>query len=193
MKKFHIFNFLFCDFIVLVIMFEKFRKSNDDEIKESRFENRSQSEIEDLPKETLEEKTFEPQEPVNIVEETTTSSEIGITALMDKRAKLEDAIDYVGLLIKNLKDKRTKLEKEIEDESVDIKNLKEKLMKVGEYIEEENRGIRELTQKRTNVEKDADEVATIISELKDKLSNIDNVVDEEGNKIKSFREKRDSS
>ena len=64
--------------------------------------------------------------------------EIGIVELMDKRAKLEEAIDYVGLMIKNLKDKRTVLEKDIEEESVDIKNLKEKLEKVSQYIEEEN-------------------------------------------------------
>ena len=46
-----------------------------------------------------------------------------------KRAKLEEAIDYVGLMIKNLKDKRTLLEKDVEEEAVDIKNLKEKLTK----------------------------------------------------------------
>ena len=69
--------------------------------------------------------------------------EIGIVELMDKRAKLEEAIDYVGLMIKNLKDKRTVLEKDIEEESVDIKNLKEKLEKVSQYIEEENKGIKE--------------------------------------------------
>ncbi|HET9009475.1 MAG TPA: transcriptional regulator, partial [Nitrosarchaeum sp.] len=39
-----------------------------------------------------------------------TVGEIGIVELMDKRAKLEEAIDYVGLMIKNLKDKRTVLE-----------------------------------------------------------------------------------
>ena len=55
-------------------------------------------------------------------------SEIGISSLMNKRAKLEEAIDYVGGLIANLKEKRTNLEKEIEEESVDIKNLKEKLI-----------------------------------------------------------------
>ena len=71
-------------------------------------------------------------------------SEIGIGELIGKRAKLEEAIDYVGLMIKNLKDKRTLLEKDIEEESVDIKNLKEKLQKINEYIEEENRGIKEL-------------------------------------------------
>ena len=65
--------------------------------------------------------------------------DIGISSLMDKRAKLEEAVDYVGMMIANLKDKRTGLEKEIEEESVDIKNLKEKLVKVNEYIEEETR------------------------------------------------------
>ncbi len=59
-------------------------------------------------------------------------SQIGIGELIGKRAKLEEAIDYVGLMIKNLKDKRTLLEKDIEEESVDIKNLKEKLQKVSE-------------------------------------------------------------
>ena len=62
------------------------------------------------------------------------SNDIGISSLMDKRAKLEEAVDYVGMMISNLKEKRTGLEKEIEEESVDIKNLKEKLMKVNEYI-----------------------------------------------------------
>ena len=85
-------------------------------------------------------------------------SPIGIGELMGKRAKLEEAIDYVGLMIKNLKDKRTMLEKDIEEESVDIKNLKEKLQKVSEYIDEENRGIQELADKRIKVENEADEV-----------------------------------
>jgi len=57
------------------------------------------------------------------------SNDIGISSLMDKRAKLEEAIDYVGMMISNLKEKRTGLEKEIEEESVDIKNLKEKFQK----------------------------------------------------------------
>ena len=57
------------------------------------------------------------------VEQTSSRSDIGISSLMDKRAKLEEAIDYVGMMISNLKEKRTGLEKEIEEESVDIKNL----------------------------------------------------------------------
>ena len=39
-------------------------------------------------------------------QETTSSSDIGISSLMDKRAKLEEAIDYVGMMISNLKEKR---------------------------------------------------------------------------------------
>jgi len=118
------------------------------------------------------------------------TSEIGISELMDKRAKLDEAIDYVGLMIKNLKDKRTRLEKDIEQESVDIKNLKEKLMKVSEYIEEENQGIQNLKMKRSAVEKEADEVGNFIGNLRNKLSGIDRVIDDEGNKIKSFKESR---
>lgn len=118
------------------------------------------------------------------------TSEIGISALMDKRTRLDEAIDYVGLMIKNLKDKRTRLEKDIEQESVDIKNLKEKLMKVSEYIEEENQGIQNLKMKRTAVEKEADEVGNFISNLRNKLSGIDRIIDDEGGKIKSFKESR---
>ena len=45
------------------------------------------------------------------VEQTSSRSDIGISSLMDKRAKLEEAIDYVGMMISNLKEKRTGLEK----------------------------------------------------------------------------------
>ena len=86
------------------------------------------------------------------VEAPSSDSDIGISSLMNKRAKLEEAIDYVGGLIANLKEKRTNLEKEIEEESVDIKNLKEKLMKVSDYIDEETQGIQQLTDKRNAVE-----------------------------------------
>ena len=95
-----------------------------------------------------------------------TASQIGIEALMDKRVKLEEAIDYVGLMIKNLKDKRTKLVKNIEDESVDIKNLKEKLTKINQFIQEENEGLQQLTSKRSQVEKDADDVGNIVYGLR---------------------------
>ena len=50
----------------------------------------------------------------------TSSRNIGISGLMDKRLQLDKAIDYVGLMIKNLKEKRTTLEKDIEDESEKI-------------------------------------------------------------------------
>ena len=124
---------------------------------------------------------------------TSSSNDIGISSLMDKRAKLEEAIDYVGMMISNLKEKRTGLEKEIEEESVDIKNLKEKLMKVNEYIEEETQGIQSLTNKRSAVEREADEVGGLITSLRDKLAGIDRVIDDEGTKIKSFKESRDKT
>ena len=43
--------------------------------------------------------------------ETTAQSQIGIEQLMGKRFKLEEAIDYVGGMIKDLKEKRTNLVK----------------------------------------------------------------------------------
>lgn len=122
--------------------------------------------------EVMEESRFRASEQVKIPEPiqqtrmSTSSEDIGIKALMDKRTKLEEAIDYVGLMIKDLKDKRTNLEKNIEDESVDIKNLKEKLVKVGQYIEEEKQGIKTLQQKRGEVEKEADDVAVMITNLR---------------------------
>ena len=125
--------------------------------------------------------------------EESTSSQIGIGSLMDKRAKLEDAIDYVGLMVKNLKDKRTKLEKDIEDESVDIKNLKEKLSKINEFIQDENNGLEELTNKRAGVEKEADEVGNIIYGQRDKISGIDKILADEADKIKRFKESKSSS
>jgi chromosome segregation ATPase len=144
----------------------------------------------------MEESRFHPSEQVKIPEPiqqtrmSTSGEDIGIKALMDKRTKLEEAIDYVGLMIKDLKDKRTNLEKNIEDESVDIKNLKEKLVKVGQYIEEEKQGIKTLQQKRGEVEKEADDVAIMITNLREKLINIDQVVNEEGTKIAKFKETR---
>ena len=41
--------------------------------------------------------------------ETAVQSQLGIEGLMDKRFKLGEAIDYVGLMIKNLKEKLTKI------------------------------------------------------------------------------------
>lgn len=185
-------------------MFDRFRKKKEEsedagfEMVEERpafnqdySESFSSNKQESTNEERLTEKVDNTQaEPQPQKSSSTLSSDIGISALMDKRAKLDEAIDYVGLMIKNLKDKRTRLEKDIEQESVDIKNLKEKLMKVSEYIEEENQGIQNLKMKRSAVEKEADEVGDFISNLRNKLSGIDGIIDDEGNKIKSFKESR---
>jgi len=185
---------------ILVIMFEKFRKK-----KEEFGESGGSEMVEERP---VEERKYHPEEIISEPEsripppsenssQTQTSSQsegqIGIRALKDKRVKLEEAIDFVGLMIKNLKDKRTNLEKEIEDESVDIKNLKEKLMKVSEYIEEENQGIQNLTRKRSSVENEADNVGSLINNLRGKLSGIDSIINIEGEKIKNFKESRKES
>ena len=148
-------------------MFDKFKKDSGGEMTEDR---------------TVDESTN--VKPSSVSSETI--QEIGIVELMSKRAKLEEAIDYVGLMIKNLKDKRTVLEKDIEEESVDIKNLKEKLEKVSQYIEEENRGIKELAHKRQQVENEADEVGSLINSLRDRLSGIDRIIDNEGTKVKKI-------
>jgi len=193
-------------------MFEKFRKKKDEFKPGSTKKEENENEItaktmeyqpqELTPAETsgiVEQAKPRPSEQVKIpeaIQQTTMSTsgdDIGIRALMDKRTKLEEAIDYVGLMIKNLKDKRTKLEKSIEDESVDIKNLKEKLIKVGQYIDEERHGIKTLQQKRGEVEREADDVATIIGNLREKLLSIDHVVNEEGTKIEKFKETRSKS
>lgn len=189
-------------------MFDKFRKKKDEfeSISSGTKENMTDSsgktfQYEPKPEsaktsEVVEESRFRPSEQVKIPEPiqqtrmSTSGEDIGIKALMDKRTKLEEAIDYVGLMIKDLKDKRTNLEKSIEDESVDIKNLKEKLVKVGQYIEEEKQGIRTLQQKRGEVEKEADDVAITITNLRERLISIDQVVNEEGNKIAKFKETR---
>lgn len=189
-------------------MFDKFRKKKDEFTSASGTkDNASELSGKTFQYEPREEgpKTAEimeesrPSEQVKIPEHiqqtrmSTSGEDIGIKALMDKRTKLEEAIDYVGLMIKDLKDKRTNLEKNIEDESVDIKNLKEKLVKVGQYIEEEKQGIRTLQQKRGEVEKEADDVATMITNLRERLISIDQVVNEEGNKIAKFKENRPKS
>ena len=125
--------------------------------------------------------------------ETAVQSQLGIEGLMDKRFKLGEAIDYVGLMIKNLKEKRTNLVKSIEDESVDIKNLKEKLTKINQFIQEENDGLQELTRKRSEVEKDADDVGSIVYSLRDKITEIDKIVADEAGKIKSFKNSKTGS
>ena len=184
-------------------MFERFKK-NRDKLEEFSSEKEPESGVmvEDIPYEPqraeppIENKPVEQVKIPEHIEQFNMSQptdDIGIRSLMDKRTKLEEAIDYVGLLIKNLKDKRTKLEKSIEDESVDIKNLKEKLIKVGQYIDEEKLGIKVLQQKRTDVEKEADDVGVIINNLREKLMSIDTIVNEEGSKIEKFKESRPKS
>jgi len=176
-------------------LFDKFKK-NEDEGGEM-VEERQYEEKDEEPEFQESVTDFNEPEPVkesplipDIPSEDVPSGGIGIRALMDKRAKLEDAIDYVGLMIKNLKDKRTGLEKDIEEEFVDIKNLKEKLVKVREYIDEENLGIENLTRKRGQVENEADEVNTMIGDLKGKLSGLDKIVDDEGKRIQSFKDSK---
>ena len=190
-------------------MFEKFKKNlekfreltsegsqeagDDVLVKEMNYEPEKLEQIEPPKPQESQSKTVEQIKIPERVEQSSMaqpSDDIGIKSLMDKRTKLEEAIDYVGLMIKNLKDKRTKLEKNIEDESVDIKNLKEKLIKVSQYIDEEKQGIKSLAQKRAEVEREADDVGVLINNLREKLTSIDHVVDEEGNKIKNFKESR---
>ena len=168
-------------------MFDRFRKKKNEfdgasstedtftEFSGKTFQFESKEIESEKASEVLEESRSSPPEQVKIPEPiqqtrmSASSDDIGIKALMDKRTKLEEAIDYVGLM---------------------IKNLKEKLIKVGQYIEEEKQGIRTLQQKRGEVEKEADDVATIISNLREKLVNIDQVVNEEGSKIAKFKDSR---
>jgi len=183
---------------ILVIMFEKFRKKKEEYGESGGSEMVEERPVEEYhPKEIISEPESRIPPPSENRPQIQTSSQsegqIGIRALKDKRVKLEEAIDFVGLMIKNLKDKRTNLEKEIEDESVDIKNLKEKLMKVSEYIEEENQGIQNLTRKRSSVENEADNVGSMINNLRGKLSGIDSIINIEGEKIKNFKESRKES
>ncbi len=206
-------NFLFdLVHINLVSMFEKLKKKlqEDKESEGSELVEEKPLEAEISPPEEIRQdpeprREPEPREETQKSEEipspeiqpqtqsVSTESQIGVSALMDKRVKLEEAIDYVGVMIKNLKDKRTKLEKDIEDESVDIKNLKEKLMKVNEYIEEENQGIHSLTKKRGAIENEADEVGNLINNLRGKLTGLDNIVTDEGERVKNFKETRPQS
>ncbi|WP_316507294.1 transcriptional regulator [Nitrosopumilus sp.] len=184
-------------------MFDRFKKQNKEIVEE--FKNIDEKESQNLKKpDKLEnENRIDKVDPASELRESesekpadvflsASSCEIGIGELMGKRAKLEEAIDYVGLMIKNLKDKRTLLEKDIEEESVDIKNLKEKLQKIGEYIKEKNKGIKELVNKRIHVESEADEVGLIINNLRGKLSGIDSIIDGEGDRVKKVKESRES-
>jgi hypothetical protein len=74
-------------------MFDKFKKEEGGEMVEEKPEK--DTKVESKERETMAESSFSEN-----------SSEIGIGDLMAKRAKLDEAIDYVGLMIKNLKDKR---------------------------------------------------------------------------------------
>lgn len=115
---------------------------------------------------------------------------LGIRDLMDKRTKLENAVDYVGVMITNLRDKRTGLEKEIEDESVEIKNIHEKLVKVQEYIDTERQGIELLKKRRAVVDAYADEATERMSALHDLISDLDVVVKSELENTRSYRESK---
>nr|AIE97317.1 hypothetical protein [uncultured marine thaumarchaeote AD1000_96_F07] len=66
------------------------------------------SEYEEQPPQEIVEAEPEPQ-----VETPQSDSDIGISSLMNKRAKLEEAIDYVGGLISNLKEKELILKKRL--------------------------------------------------------------------------------
>lgn len=117
---------------------------------------------------------------------------LGIGELMNKRAKLEDAVDYVGVMITNLRDKRTGLEKEIEDESVEIKNIHEKLVKVQEYIETERQGIESLKVRRASVDAYANKAAERMNALRGLISELDGVVKSELEQTRSFRESKNT-
>ena len=180
------------------MMFDRFKKQNKEIVEESK--NTDEKESQKLENDTVidtvnhvsELRGSEVEKSVDISSLTTSSSELGIGELMGKRVKLEETIDYVGLMIKNLKDKRTMLEKDIEEESVDIKNLKEKLQKVNEYIEEENQGIKELIKKRQKVESEADEVGSLTNSLRNRLSEIDKIMSSESNRVKKIQDSRES-
>ncbi len=176
-------------------MFDRFRKKEEDSGGEMVQERKFESPEPELERPQVNVETQKPslREGQRVENPVSADSDIGIGALMNKRAKLEEAIDYVGMMIKQLKDKRTNLEKDIEDESVDIKNLKEKLIKVREYIDEERQGIQTLTKKRSDVEREADEVGNIINDLRGKLAGVDKIVEDEGNRIKSIKQSRQNS
>ena len=67
-------------------MFDKFKEEKGGEMVEERIDENS-------------------NEDETVESSPNSESTIGIGELMGKRAKLEEAIDYVGLMIKNLKDK----------------------------------------------------------------------------------------
>jgi len=80
---------------ILVIMFEKFRKDHVEHEESSGSEM-----VEERPKEEPEHHNTEKDVSESQSQTVSSSSEgqIGIRALKDKRVKLEEAIDYVGLM-----------------------------------------------------------------------------------------------
>ena len=80
---------------------DKFKEEEGGEMVEER-----PSENQEQPSENIAESVSESQPEID-----ESGSDIGISSLMNKRVKLEEAIDYVGGLISNLKEKRTNLEK----------------------------------------------------------------------------------
>ena len=91
-------------------LFDKFKEDDSEgsEMVEERpayEESEAESEsVESLPENEDSSGLNEAQETQ---QSTSSSGDIGISSLMDKRAKLEEAIDYVGMMISNLKEKRT--------------------------------------------------------------------------------------
>ncbi len=86
-------------------MFESLRsEKKKDEISEGvvteASEEKSPSDLVETPSEPTEAEHNSQAQPTQSVSQT----EIGIGNLKDKRVKLEEAVDYVGLLIANLKE-----------------------------------------------------------------------------------------
>ncbi len=105
----------------MVGLFDRFTKKDEEDYGGEMVEEKPSESYKPEPMETEPMETASEPEPTPDMTETSSfepqlqtssaASSIGIDALMDKRVKLEEAIDYVGVMIKNLKDKRTKLEK----------------------------------------------------------------------------------
>ena len=79
-------------------MFEKFRKKEDDSGGEMVQEGQHESELEQPQVESKPSL----REGQGTHESMSSDGDIGIGSLMNKRAKLEEAIDYVGLMIKRV-------------------------------------------------------------------------------------------
>ena len=121
------------------------------------------------------------------------SDSLGISELMAKRTRLEDAVDYVGIMITNLREKRTGLAKEIEEESIEIDNIHEKLIKVQEYIDGERRGLETLKERRASVDSSANQAAERMNTLRILISELDGIVNSESNQTRSFKESQKNS